>query len=294
MSATALIFGRSMEQETPVSLSRSVVAKAKAEPKLKKAERIEKGSESKLAQAPIVSPALPESVKSVNRENKGLFSRRTKPVAEPTDVELLRAFQSGDERAFAELYTRRKREVYTYCLRMSGGDPDAASDAFQETFIKVYEKADSFRLGVNVMGWLLMIARNTCLNLHRSKRQSETLEDQRALVSSDRSLGTEYRQEQQFLRDMLERAISMLPEEFREPFILREFDGFSYGEIAEMTHTTLATTKVRIYRAKQRMRELLRPYLREDSGDALSQMMIEHDDLNPDSVHYDSEKETVL
>jgi hypothetical protein len=63
---------------------------------------------------------------------------------------------------------------------------------------------------------------------------------------------------------MLEKAIAALPEEFREPFILREFDGFSYTEIAEMTGTTLAITKVRIHRAKQKMREILKPYLHED------------------------------
>ncbi len=190
-----------------------------------------------------------------------------------SDVDLLHAFQAGDEHAFAELYTRRKREIYTFCVRMLSGDRDLASDAFQETFIKVYEKAESFRSGSNVMGWLFMIARNTCLNLHRSKRTSEALEDQPLLVSNDRSLGPEYGEEQHFLRELLENAIATLPEEFREPFIMREFDGFSYGEIADVTHTTLATTKVRIYRAKQRLRELLRPYLQDDANSGLSNLI---------------------
>jgi RNA polymerase sigma-70 factor, ECF subfamily len=188
-----------------------------------------------------------------------------------TDFELLTAFQEGSEQAFAELYTRRKGEVYTYCLRMLGNDADGASDAFQETFIKVFEKAKSFRAGTNVMGWLFMIARNTCLNVHRSKRSSEALDDHHSLVSSDRSLGPEHRQEQEFLRGLLERTIAALPEEFREPFILREFDGFSYPEIAEMTGTTLAMTKVRIHRAKQRMREMLKPFL-SDSADSLDKL----------------------
>ena len=185
-----------------------------------------------------------------------------------SDVDLIKAFQAGDERAYAELYVRRKSEVYTFCLRMLAGDADAASDAFQEVFIKVYEKGDTFRDGTNVMGWLYMIARNTCLNMHRARKPNDTIENHQSLMSSDRTMGPEFGQEQSFLREMLERAITSLPEEFREPFILREFDGFSYAEIAEMTGTTLAVTKVRIHRAKQKMREILRPYLHESDDDS--------------------------
>ena len=184
-----------------------------------------------------------------------------------TDLELLEAFRNGDERAYAELYVRRKSEIYTFCMRMLDGDGDAAGDAFQETFIKVYEKADSFREGTNVLGWLYMIARNTCLNMHRSKRSMEPLAEYQELESRDRRLDPEFREEQGFLRYLLEHAILQLPREFREPFILREFDGFSYSEIAKLTDATLGVTKVRIHRAKQKMRELLRPYLRDGAGD---------------------------
>jgi RNA polymerase sigma-70 factor (ECF subfamily) len=211
------------------------------------------------------------------------------PTAGPrsgwSDVELVQAFQHGDERAFAELYTRRKREIYTFCVRMLGGDRDLANDAFQETFIKVYEKGQSFRSGANVMGWLFMIARNTCLNLHRAKRPSETLDDQPMLVSSDRSLAPEYGEEQHYLRELLEQAIALLPEDFREPFILREFDGFSYGEIAKMTGVSLPTIKVRIYRAKQRLRELLKPFLdSEDSDTAGAQELHSITALSGDTI----------
>jgi RNA polymerase sigma-70 factor, ECF subfamily len=204
-----------------------------------------------------------EQLVETRQEKTGLFGARKKKAEVRSDVELIQAFQSGDERAYAELYVRRKSEVYTFCLRMLGGDADAASDAFQEVFIKVYEKGDTFRDGTNVMGWLYMIARNTCLNVHRAKKPNDTIENHQSLMSSDRTLAPEFSQEQSFLRDMLEKAIASLPEEFREPFILREFDGFSYSEIAEMTGTTLAITKVRIHRAKQKMREILRPYLHE-------------------------------
>jgi RNA polymerase sigma-70 factor, ECF subfamily len=201
---------------------------------------------------PATSHATHDTVKSMRKSS----SR--------SDVELLRAFQEGDEQAFAELYVRHKSEVYTYCLRMVDGDPDVASDAFQEVWIKVYEKGSTFRDGSNVMGWLYMVARNTCLNVHRAKKPNDSLDNHAGLVSRDRALTPEFDHEQSFLREVLEQSIAKLPMEFREPFILREFDGFSYQEIADMTGTTLAITKVRIHRAKQKMREFLKPYVREE------------------------------
>ena len=184
------------------------------------------------------------------------------PVSTFSDVELLASFcKTDNEAAFAELYSRHKAEIYTYCLRMMSGDADRASDVFQEVFIKAFEKAKQFRNGSNVVGWIYTIARNMCLNAIRKEHPCETLEDLTLQESHDRSLAPEYDEEQHFLRKKLEDALRMLPVEFREPFMLREFDGFTYNEIALMTGATLAMTKVRIYRAKQRMRELLTPHL---------------------------------
>jgi RNA polymerase sigma-70 factor (ECF subfamily) len=167
------------------------------------------------------------------------------------------------DRAFAELYRRHKSEIYTYCFRMMNRDREAASDLFQEVFVRAYERATQFRSGNNVRGWLYTIARNLCLNAHRGKRPTDSIDLFPSLESKDRSLAPEYDEEQHFLRERLETAIAELPAEFREAFVLRELDGFSYAEIAEMTGTTLPMTKVRIYRAKERLRVLLKPYLAE-------------------------------
>lgn len=181
--------------------------------------------------------------------------------SELSNFELLCKFRGGDERAFAEIYRRHKAEVYTYCLRMMSGDRDQASDLFQEVFIKAFEKADQFRVGTNVTGWIYMIARNLCLNAIRDRRPNDALDAHPMLANRDRSLAPEYDEEQHFLRKKLEEALQALPLEFREPFMLRELDGFTYSEIAQMTGATLSVTKVRIYRAKQKMRELLGPYI---------------------------------
>lgn len=187
-----------------------------------------------------------------------------------TDLELLSAFKAGEERAFAELYNRYKSEIYTFCLRMLGGNSAEAGDAFQETYIKVYEKADTFTYGENVRGWLYMIARNVALNYYRTRRPEETIEYHQELTSTERQLSPEFYGEQRSLRDALEEAIARLPHEFREPFILREFDGYGYPEIAEITGVSLSLVKIRIHRAKQRLRKMLAPIMAEEINGTLN------------------------
>jgi len=212
-------------------------------------------SERKSASANRKPETRKKGTKSVNAD--------VPPISGWSNIELITAVSDGNDRAFAELYRRHKAEIFTYCLRMMSGDEDAASDLFQEVFIRAYEKAGQFRAGTNVTGWLFMIARNMCLNAIRVKRPCDRIDMHPMLANRDRSLAPEYDEEQHTLRQKLEEALSALPVDFREAFMLREFDGFSYSEIATMTGTTLAMTKVRIYRAKQRMRELLAPYLAE-------------------------------
>lgn len=188
-----------------------------------------------------------------------------RPPKEVTDEELLARFQRGDEDGYVELYLRRQAEVFTFALRLSGGDRDLASDLFQETFIKVYRKAHTFRAvvsnngtsGTNVLGWLYTIVRTTYLN-HKRRRTLVGLDDiATELPSTDRSLSPEYREEQSTLRERVEGAILSLAIEIREPFVLREFDGLSYQEISDQLQITLGAVRQRIYRAKLAMREQL-------------------------------------
>jgi len=65
------------------------------------------------------------------------------------------------------------------------------------------------------------------------------------------------------LLELVKRSLELMPDEYREIFILREYDGLSYNEIAEMFNLPLNTVKVKIHRAKQKMREILSPYLTE-------------------------------
>jgi RNA polymerase sigma-70 factor, ECF subfamily len=196
----------------------------------------------------------------------------TRPPKEVSDHELLQRFQQGDEDGYVELYLRRQAEVFTFALRLAAGDRDFASDLFQETFIKVYRKAHTFRAmtdqdgveSANVLGWLYKIVRTTYLNHKRQRALVGLDESHDNIQSTDRSLQPEFREEQSTLKERVEAAILSLPIEIREPFILREFDGMSYQEISEQLNITLGGVRQRIYRAKLAMREQLMDLVHDD------------------------------
>ncbi|MFZ1731833.1 MAG: RNA polymerase sigma factor [Bacteroidota bacterium] len=159
------------------------------------------------------------------------------------------------EAAFTELYARYGGRVFAYCLRFIG-QRDEAQDVYQETFIRFYESAQKDREMTNVPGYLLKIARNLCLNSKRNKKQTVEFEDYQSLVLPSTTEKTEFLQ-------LITTALEMLPDEYREVFVLREYEGLSYAEIAEIVDSSLSNVKVRIFRAKQKIRDILAPYIGE-------------------------------
>jgi RNA polymerase sigma-70 factor (ECF subfamily) len=159
------------------------------------------------------------------------------------------------ELAFAELYARHSSRIYAYCRRFLG-NKEEAQDVFQETFAKFYECASDDREMTNTPAFLLRIARNLCVNLKKKERSTISFEDYMAV---NRDTG----KDDDELLELIKMALELLRPEFREMFVLREYEGFSYGEIAEITNESLSTVKIRIYRAKQKIREILKPYMAE-------------------------------
>lgn len=178
-----------------------------------------------------------------------------------TDSELfarLNDEHTVSERAFAELYARYAGRVYSFCLRFLG-DADEAKDVYQDTFIRFYQSARREREMSNVPGFLLTIARNLCLNAKRDRKPTVTVEDVEAALAVPG-------QEQREFTQLVTMALEMLPDDYREVFVLREYEGLTYAEIADIIDTSLPTVKVRIFRAKQRLRQILTPYLMESGG----------------------------
>ncbi len=163
------------------------------------------------------------------------------------DSELVLRLYQGDEKAFEQLYDSHKRQVWLYCLKIVG-DKDLASDIFQETFIRVHEKMASFRGTGSLSGWIFRIARNLCYDALRRIRKHPSVDEVEDLVSPTNSYDTvDHREE-------LRKALDALKPEQREIIILREIQGFSYQEIADLTGATLASVKVRLFRAREKLR----------------------------------------
>jgi RNA polymerase sigma-70 factor, ECF subfamily len=165
------------------------------------------------------------------------------------------AFREGDRDAFRMLYERFDQPIYRFCRHMMT-DEVLARDAFQETFIRMYENRRTLRT-YNVQSWLFSIARRVCLNHLRSRRRNhesfdETFHGDSVSLQSD-----------VFLKEHLEKAMEQLPLALKEALILRDVEGHSYNEIAEIVGIDLSLAKVRVYRARLHMRRLLMPVVEE-------------------------------
>lgn len=186
-----------------------------------------------------------------------------------SEVELFSFIRLGEEKdrrlseaAFKELYARLSPRIYAYCRKVLD-DIDLAQDVFQDTFIRFYKSAQQEREMTNVAAYLLRIARNLCLKAKRDygSHRFVELEDYHGALRSDDSDNRE-------MLALIDKAIERLPFDYKEVFVLREYDGLSYAEIGGIVGCTEATAKIRSFRAKQKIREMLAPYLQDldDNG----------------------------
>ncbi|NOY06968.1 MAG: RNA polymerase sigma factor [Chlorobi bacterium] len=177
-----------------------------------------------------------------------------KPLTRYSDAELYALLSTErSEEAFTELYARHSSMVMAYCLRVLG-TTDKAQDAFQETFLRFFNSAEADRNMTNVQGYLIRIARNHCLNLIRDERETIPLDEIHMPIQ-------EQAPEKRELLNLITTALELLPFEYREAFVLRMYNGFTFAEIAEIVDTSIHTVKIRVYRAKQKLRAILARYL---------------------------------
>ncbi len=180
-------------------------------------------------------------------------------LASYSDIELaqmLNASRKDAETAFQELYNRYSSGVHAYCLRVLG-DEDAAEDIFQETFIKFYKNVQGNHASKNIQGFLITIARNLCLNFKRDKKNTVEIDKLDFYMHDNQNY------EQKELLDLINTALELVEYDYREAFVLREYSGFSYNDIAEACNISVANAKSRVFRAKQKIKEILQPYLKD-------------------------------
>lgn len=188
----------------------------------------------------------------------GITQHQRRTLADETpDLELYARLSHEDaaaQAALSILYRRYSQRIYTYCRKIIG-ESTTAEDLLQETFVKLLESGRQQRAIENFPAYLMTIARNLCLSHRaRSKRQFVEVEDFH-LASRD----VPY--EQRELLQLIQASLELLPEDYREAFVLREYNGLSYNEIADVIGESLDVVKVRIFRAKKKLRDILAPYL---------------------------------
>jgi RNA polymerase sigma-70 factor (ECF subfamily) len=188
---------------------------------------------------------------------------------ETSDERLMLAFQAGDARAFEALVRKHRTPVFNFILRFVGHRA-RAEDVLQETWLKVVRSAGEYTPKAKFTTWLYTIARNLCVDSARkeSYRQASSLEAPAPAADGEegRPLGEalpdagaspERGAYNARLRPLLERALASLPEEQREVFILREYSGIPFKDIAEVTGVSENTVKSRMRYALDGLRRRL-------------------------------------
>jgi RNA polymerase sigma-70 factor (ECF subfamily) len=178
--------------------------------------------------------------------------------APDADTETFNRFLEGNDDAFRALYDAFERSLYLYVVRFVGSKNDA-EDVFQDVWIRMYRLRGESKTVLKFSGLLFTVARNLSLNAIRDRKllPNISLEDapEMELAAPSRDI------EDWDLRDMLERALLRLPAGQREAFILREYFGYSYDEMATITGTTVVTVKTRAWRARERLRKMIAAWL---------------------------------
>jgi len=171
---------------------------------------------------------------------------------EPSDGTIVRRVLDGDVEQYRFLVERYRSRFGRYALAVVG-DRDAAQDAMQEAFIRAFDALASCRNPDRFGAWFFRILANQCRNVVARRRDVVDLEvadpagDERADAALDRSE----------LAATLEAALARLTPEQREAFVMKHVDGRSYEEMAELLGVGTDALKMRVYRARDTLRELL-------------------------------------
>jgi RNA polymerase sigma-70 factor (ECF subfamily) len=186
-----------------------------------------------------------------------------------TDEAIVERVRNG-ETALYELLMRRHNQKLYRVARGMGVDNDGCDDVLQQTYIQAYLKLHQFKGNSAFSTWLVRILINECLMDRRKARlavarSGELIEQaERDELEKRPDDNPETMLMQHELRSLIERAISTLPVEYRSVYVMKEIEGMPVREIAEALQLTEVNVKVRLLRARTRLRNQLRKYLGKD------------------------------
>ena len=186
------------------------------------------------------------------------------------ELALVQAAKQGDVGAFEQLVKRYDRNIFRIAQHITQNREDA-EDVVQDAFLKAYENLDQFQGNSKFYTWLVRIAVNESLMKLRRRKTSKTVSMDEDVETEEGSMPREFADwspnpEQQYgqseLGDILRKTIQGLPTSFRTVFVLRDVEGLSTEETAEMLNLSIPAVKSRLLRARLQLRERLNKYFK--------------------------------
>jgi RNA polymerase sigma-70 factor, ECF subfamily len=189
--------------------------------------------------------------------------------AAPTEDALLLAARKGDRAALGDLLERHQRQVFTFGMKMCG-DPDDAQEVAQDTLLSMVRSVRDFRGEASLSTWLYTVARSFCIKKRRRTKGAPAHHEPLDAAAREQASAPAPSPEQTLLgretRDAVAAALEQLEPEAREVVILRDLEGLTAPEVAQVTGLSVAAVKSRLHRARQSLRTQLLAVVGGDGG----------------------------
>jgi len=191
-----------------------------------------------------------------------------------SDHRLIAQFKEGSMEAMEAIVDRYENRIFTFGLKMCGQLQDA-EDITQDTFLNAFKYLDSFREETKLKNWLFKLAATACIRKRRKKKcePDHELSLETSFANEDGSFGTydipDWSDEpsnnvlQAEMKNVINQSIKALPHKYRLVFNLRDIEGFSTKETAEILEISIEAVKTRLHRARTALREKISHAYRE-------------------------------
>ncbi|HXF03995.1 MAG TPA: sigma-70 family RNA polymerase sigma factor [Blastocatellia bacterium] len=191
----------------------------------------------------------------MRREHKtSQLMRDVGDLMELSDEQIVQRTLNGETEAFGLLIKRWEKKIYSLALRMLGQSEDAR-DAAQDVFLTAYRNLRQFRGDARFSSWLYRIAINCCYNKLREKQAEHTSLDEATTIAVEDPVVSRIHRQQ--LAERVRRAVHALPPELRQVVIMKEYEGLTFAEIAEILNIPVSTAKTRLYTGLDQLRKRL-------------------------------------
>ena len=199
---------------------------------------------------------------------------QNRKIVKDNDFDLIQAINSGQADKFHDLVKRYEQKLYNFSLRMCR-NPSDAEDMIQDTFLNVFKYLKNFRYETKFKNWLYKVAASTCIKKRRKSKFAPDKElsldeflpndeaekpdnvPEWAMLPLDKLLNEE-------LSGVINKTILALPKKYRVVIVLRDIEGFSTAETAQILNLSPSNVKVRLHRARLYLRDKLKGYFEND------------------------------